>query len=87
MYAKADDVRTLIARHRLFSVIFSLFVLAGSTYLQGFCESQGENPPVKTDESSNIISHGFNSPILNLFSYPQRGCKKLAFFLQPLPVF
>ena len=29
MYAKADDVRTLIARHRLFSVIFSLFVLAG----------------------------------------------------------
>ncbi len=36
--------------------------------------------PVKTDESSNIISHGFDSPILNLFSYPQRGCKKLAFF-------
>ena len=29
LYAKADDVRTLIARHRLFSVIFSLFVLAG----------------------------------------------------------
>ena len=29
MYAKADDVRTLTARHRLFSVIFSLFVLAG----------------------------------------------------------
>ena len=29
LYAKADDVRTLTARHRLFSVIFSLFVLAG----------------------------------------------------------
>ena len=25
----ADETRTLIARHRLFSVIFSLFVLAG----------------------------------------------------------
>ena len=27
--AQADSTRTLIARHRLFSVIFSLFVLAG----------------------------------------------------------
>ena len=26
------------------------------TYLQGFCESQGENQPVKTDESSVIFS-------------------------------
>jgi|GEM_PF-5906427 len=43
--------------------------------------------PVKTDESSNIISHGFDSPILNLFSYPQRGCKKLAFFYSPFRFF
>ena len=40
--------------------------------------------PVKTDESSNIISHGFDSPILSIFSYPQGAVKKLAFFLQPL---
>ena len=26
------------------------------TYLQGFCESQGKNQPVKTDESSVIFS-------------------------------
>ena len=26
------------------------------TYLQGFCESQGENQPVKTDKGSGILS-------------------------------
>ena len=110
LYAKADDVRTLTARHRLFSVIFSLFVLAGvsppasqkekkflenfsvagacSFHGADFCHNDKEAAvntrriykafakvrakirTVKTDESSNIISHGLNSLILNIFSYP-----------------
>ena len=109
LYAKADDVRTLTTRHRLFSVIFSLFVLAGvsppasqkekkflenfsvagacSFHGADFCHNDKEAAvntrriykafakvrakirTVKTDESSNIISHGLNSLILNIFSY------------------
>ena len=31
-----------------------------------------------------MYAFGFDSPILNIFSYPQRGCKKnLRFFYSP----
>ena len=52
---------------------------------KAFAKVRAEIRTVKTDESSNIISQGFDSPILNLFSYPQRVVKKLAFFYSPYP--
>ena len=37
---------------------------------KAFAKVRAKIRTVKTDESSNIISHGLNSLILNIFSYP-----------------
>ena len=38
---------------------------------KAFAKVRAEIRTVKTDESSNIISQGFDSPILNLFPIPK----------------
>ena len=50
---------------------------------KAFAKVRAKIRTVKTDESSNIISQGLDSPILNIFSYPQRETENPVFFAVP----